>query len=113
MEYENYRFGITEVGGQTSKSDRIKRLIPLFVAGRIWLPESMYVTNWERTPIDLVRSFIEEEYMAFPVGMHEDGLDSLSRICEPDLTLIWPMEKKKETGRQSPSYNNQHVGWMG
>src|SRR3990167_12941 len=113
MEYENYRFGITEVGGQTSKSDRIKRLIPLFVAGRIWLPESMYVTNWVRTPIDLVRSFIEEEYMAFPVGMHEDGLDSLSRICEPDLTLIWPMEKKKETGRQSPSYNNQHVGWMG
>ncbi len=35
MENENYRFPIIEVGGQTSKVDRIKRLIPLFEAGRI------------------------------------------------------------------------------
>ncbi len=40
MEIENYRFEIREVAGQTSKVDRIKRLIPLFEAGRIWMPES-------------------------------------------------------------------------
>lgn len=96
MENENYRFNITEVGGQTSKVDRIKRLIPLFEAGRIWFPTSKYVTDWQKVPVDLVHSFIEEEYMAFPVGLHDDMLDALSRICEPELSLTWPMEEKKK-----------------
>lgn len=90
METENYRFGITEVGGLTSKADRIKRLLPMFEQGRIWMPESCHVTDWQKVPVDLVQAFVEEEYMAFPVGLHDDMLDSLARIAEPDLPLIWP-----------------------
>lgn len=93
MENENYRFQIVEVGGQTSKEDRIKRLIPLFEAGRIWLPETHIVTDWQKNTRDLVHDFIEEEYYPFPVGLHDDMLDSLSRICEPDMHLIWPSEE--------------------
>ena len=96
MESENYRFTITEVAGQTSKQDRVKRLIPIFEAGRIWLPESMNSTNWERVVVDNVRAFVEEEYMAFPVGLHDDMLDALARIAEPELKLIWPKEEKME-----------------
>ena len=96
MENENYRFPIIEVGGITSKEDRIKRLIPLFEAGRIWLPETLNTTNWERTTVDNVRAFVEEEYMAFPVGLHDDLLDGLARICEPELHLIWPQEEAPE-----------------
>ena len=96
MELENYRFQITEVAGQTSKVDRVKRLIPIFEAGRIWLPETMNTTNWERITIDNVRAFVEEEYMAFPVGLHDDMLDALARIAEPDLKLTWPKEEKTE-----------------
>ena len=96
MEGENYRFQITEVAGQTSKQDRIKRLIPLFEAGRIWLPETLHTTNWERVSVDNVRAFVEEEYMAFPVGLHDDMLDALARIAEPDLKLTWPREEKVE-----------------
>lgn len=113
MEHENYRFKITEVGGQTSKSDRIKRLIPLFEAGRIFLPESHYVTDWQKVPVDLVQAFIEEEYMAFPFGLHDDLLDSLSRICEPDLSLVWPMEEKP---KEKPPVQHHYQGpgsWMG
>lgn len=112
MENENYRFTITEVGGQTSKSDRIKRLIPLFEAGRIWMPKSKYVTDWQKVPVDLVHAFIEEEYMAFPVGLHDDMLDALARICEPELSLSWPMEEqpKKET---RPMEGDRHLAWMG
>ena len=112
MEQENYRFHITEVAGQTSKHDRIKRLVPLFEAGRIWIPESHNVTDWQRTTVDLVHSFIEEEYMAFPVGLHDDMLDALSRICEPDLKLIWPKEEKpqKEQPRFIPQ--NPATAWM-
>ena len=94
MENENYRFQIIEVGGQTSKVDRIKRLIPLFEAGRIWLPESHSSSDWQKTTRDLVHDFIEEEYYPFPVGLHDDMLDSLARICEPELHLIWPTEEQ-------------------
>lgn len=111
MEHENYRFNITEVGGQTSKSDRIKRLLPLFEAGRIWMPKSKFVTDWQRVPVDLVQAFIEEEYMAFPVGLHEDLLDALARICEPDLSLIWPMEEKPKT-EPKPFIGNSELRWM-
>jgi phage terminase large subunit-like protein len=112
MEDENYRFKITEVGGQTSKEDRIKRLLPLFEAGRIWLPETKFVTDWQKNPVDLVEAFIEEEYLAFPVGLHDDMLDALSRICEPELTLIWPKEEKKEKYTPPPKMSNQSIGWM-
>lgn len=94
---ESYHFVITEVAGKAGKHDRIKRLLPLFEQGRIWFPKSLHVTDWERTTRDLVHDFIEDEYMAFPNGGHDDMLDSLARICEPDLPLAWP-----KTG---PSYD--------
>lgn len=112
MEDENYRFAITEVAGQTSKHDRIKRLVPLFEAGRIWLPETHNITDWQRKTVDLVHSFIEEEYMAFPVGLHDDLLDALSRICEPDLKLIWPKAEKPSTEPARFIPQNSAVAWM-
>jgi len=112
MENENYRFQITEVGGQTSKSDRIKRLIPLFEAGRIWLPESRHITDWQRISVDLVHAFIEEEYMAFPVGLHDDMLDALARIAEPEMRLTWPKEEKVQA-RQSHAQVAPAQAWMG
>jgi predicted phage terminase large subunit-like protein len=113
MEADNYRFDITEVAGQTSKHDRIKRLVPLFEAGRIWLPETHHMTDWQRTTVDLVHAFIEEEYMAFPVGLHDDMLDALARIAEPDLKLIWPKEEKPVEYVPPPVRANAGVAWMG
>jgi len=113
METENYRFKVVEVGGVTSKHDRIKRLIPLFEQGEIWLPETLHVTDWQRVPVDLVRSFVEEEYMAFPVGAHDDMLDSLARMEEPDLKLLWPMVEKP-AAYQSPTAvrHEAATAWM-
>lgn len=112
METENYRFAITEVAGVTSKNDRIKRLLPIFEQGRMWLPESLYVTDWQKKPVDLVRSFIEEEYNPFPVGLHDDSLDALSRIAEPELSLVWPKEEVKQKEDREPIYADTAVGWM-
>jgi predicted phage terminase large subunit-like protein len=92
QERVKYRFKITEVAGQTAKPDRIKRLIPLFEQGRIFLPMSHWATDYEGKTSDLVSVFKEEEYKAFPVPMHDDMLDGLARIEEPELTLAWPME---------------------
>jgi len=101
-----------EVGGITSKHDRIKRLIPLFEQGDIWLPESYHVTDWQKQTVDLVRSFVEEEYMAFPVGMHEDLLDALARMEEPDLKLVWPSTEKPPEPAPQHHYANTATAWM-
>ena len=100
QELENYRFDIVEVGGATPKNDRIRRLIPFFEQARVYLPETLYVTDYEGIARDLVTSFVEEEYAAFPVSLHDDMLDALARIAEQDgknngdtikLELSWPM----------------------
>ena len=99
MEHENYRFGIVEVGGVTAKEDRIKRLVPLFEAGKVWLPKSFRYTDWQKDTHDLVHDFIEEEYYPFPVGLHDDMLDSLARIAEPELGLAWPKKDERPAAR--------------
>jgi phage terminase large subunit-like protein len=112
METETYRFDIIEIGGQTSKPDRIKRLLPIFENGRLYLPESLHITDWQKTTVDLVHSFVEEEYMAFPVGMHDDMMDALARIAEPDLKLVWPKEEVNN-GTPPPRINcSPNVAWM-
>lgn len=87
----NYRFKITPVKGALSKADRIKRMIPVFEQGRIYLPPVMHRTIYDGTTVDLVSVFIEEEYTAFPVSLHDDMLDSLARIEDPDFPAKWPM----------------------
>lgn len=91
QDQQNYRFDITEVAGQISKSDRIKRLIPLFEQNKFYLPSCLYYTDYEGTAKELTHVFTEEEYLAFPVSVHDDMLDALARIAEPDLTLDWPL----------------------
>lgn len=112
MENENYRFDITEVAGQTSKADRVKRLLPLFEQGKFYLPKSLYGTDWQKIPVDLIQAFIEEEYMAFPVGLHDDMLDALSRVAEPDLKLIWPKEEKVLPYEPKVEYQDNQTAWM-
>lgn len=89
MNYRNYRFVITEVGGSMSKSDRIRRLIPYFYDGRIWMPDRMLKANYEGKLVDLVEEFVNQEYLTFPVSNHDDMLDSLSRLLDAP-TLAWP-----------------------
>lgn len=98
QETQQYRFDVIEVGGQTSKSDRIKRLIPLFEQGRIYFPRSLHKTNYEGKVEDLVDIFKEQEFKAFPVALHDDMLDALARIAEPDLPLSWPEEDGDVSG---------------
>lgn len=87
---ENYRFDIVPLGGQIAKHDRIRRLIPIFEAGRMLLPETLLKTDYEGRVIDLIQSFIEEEYKPFPVGLHEDFFDMMARIMDEDLNAVWP-----------------------
>lgn len=85
---ENYRFEIAEVGGVMSKRDRIKRMGPLFEQGRFYLPESLVKENTEGLRRDIVADFIRDEYLPFPVGVHDDLFDAIARIW--DIDTVWP-----------------------
>jgi phage terminase large subunit-like protein len=87
---DNYRFEVIELGGKLSKEDRIRRLIPIFESARFYLPTALWRVNLEGKREDLVTIFIEEEYKPFPVSIHDDFLDSISRICDAELGTIWP-----------------------
>lgn len=85
QEQENYRFDIYAVGGTMAKNDRIRRLIPDFENGIIYLPKTLTYVNYQNQAQDLTRVFIDEEYIPFPVGEHDDMLDDLARIKDINM----------------------------
>jgi len=96
MKLENYYFEITPLGGQMPKNDRIKRLVPSLSEGRWLFPESLFRTDYEGKSWDLVDVYINEEYLTFPVSVHDDMLDCQSRIVDPELNAIWPRAKYED-----------------
>jgi phage terminase large subunit-like protein len=110
MDIEEYSFDITEVGGPMPKNDRVRKLIPIFEQRRFLLPPSLNKTNYEGKTEDLVSVFIEEEYKAFPVSLHDDILDMIARIEDEELKklLKWPI--KNTTSTLNPLPDIQHGG---
>jgi predicted phage terminase large subunit-like protein len=110
---QNYRFSITEVGGSTEKDTRIRRLIPLFEHRRVWFPQSLSRTMHDGVSRNLVEQFVEEELLAFPGPKHDDALDALARIAEPDMPIVWPKgadedEESRDRYRRKPT---QRSSW--
>lgn len=85
---ENYRFDIMELGGSLSKIDRINRLMPVFSASRFYMPHRLMYTPHDGKTLDLIHALVEEEMMAWPVPVHDDGLDVIARIF--DMEIPWP-----------------------
>ncbi len=95
MGRENYHFNIVELGGSMAKNDRIRRLIPIFEQGRWYLPNSIFKTDYEGKTHDLVDTFLNEEYDAFPVGVHDDMFDCKARILDEDLGALFPIYEEE------------------
>jgi len=107
---ENYRFQIVELGGQLSKIDRVNRLIPVAAEGRFWMPEQMFRTQHDGRVVELVQALIEEELLPWPVPVHDDLADAISRIFDLDA-LPWP--KAAEEGPREDRYNRPaRTSWM-
>lgn len=98
MRRENYHFHIAELGGQIAKNDRIRKLIPSFSAKRWYFPDNIFKTSYEGRVQDLVELLINEEYLAFPVPVHDDMLDCMARILDDDLGTVWPRIEEKADG---------------
>ena len=96
MEQQNYRFTLVELGGQTPKNDRIRRLVPVFEQGRMYFPQRLMKMRSDNRAYDLTDEFYRQEYSAFPVSGHDDMLDCLARILDADLGAQFPMQPHAE-----------------
>lgn len=110
MRRESYWFDITEMKGNIPKNDRIRKLIPLFEAGRIFFPEHLVKTDYQGKQNDLVQTFINDELLAFPVGVHDDMLDCLARLCDPDMDPLFPVEHKKRLQSEAARVSDYVTG---
>lgn len=103
QERRGYRFPLIEMNQTGNKKDRISLLEPLFRAGRIILPERLiYNQKWNGQNRDLVQDFVQHEYAAYPSVPHDDMLDCLANIANPDVApkLLFPKAARGEA-RQS------------
>jgi len=110
----NYNFKMVELKGQVAKNDRIRAMIPIFEEGRVYLPNSCNKTDYERKTRNLTDVFINEEYLAFPVGQHDDMMDSLARILDEDLKAVWPKyiePVQRYSPRGRPIQRSTGSGW--
>lgn len=92
MQRVNYFFNIRKLGGQTPKIDRIRRLIPWFEQGRLFLPAQSSFRDEEGRIRNFSTEFIEDEFETFPVSAHDDMLDCLARCCDPEVRVSFPEE---------------------
>jgi phage terminase large subunit-like protein len=90
MSVENYRIHIQELKGSVVKEDRIRRLVPIFEQDRFWMPHRLLFTDRENKVRDFIREFIDEEYLSFPTSRHDDMLDCVARILDPDFCAEFP-----------------------
>ncbi|MFA6293600.1 MAG: LAGLIDADG family homing endonuclease [Victivallales bacterium] len=105
MEHENYRFKIIPLGGQTSKNDRIRKLIPVFEQGRMIMPHRLLFSDYEDRLHDMIQEFITDEYLAFPACVHDDMFDCMARILEDDLGTFFPELEEHEIKKAPKPYD--------
>lgn len=92
---QTYHFSITELGGPMPKNDRIRRLVPHFEQRRVYIPNQIIVTDAAGRARNLTTEFVDEEYTTFPVSAHDDMLDCMARITDPDMHAAFPGIKPK------------------
>lgn len=107
---ENYRFEVRELGGNLSKFDRVNRLVPWFSDGRFYLPDALIYTPYDHRPVDLIEQFVNEEYAAWPVPLHDDGLDMMSRVLDEGV-IIWPRGAEQDKPPDRYAKKSQR-SWM-
>lgn len=88
MKRDLYEFEIQPLGGSMPKPLRILRLIPYFEQRRIILPTTCLQVDYQGHNRDLVRDFIEQEYLAFPVLKHDDMMDCLARLVDLEAAAL-------------------------
>ena len=96
MEEEGTYFNIIELPARGAKTDRIKRLVPLFQTGRFIIPRTLLYEDITGETHDLTEAFVSDEFLAFPYSKHDDMLDAISRICDAAMGVTFPTRSSYE-----------------
>lgn len=90
------------------KEDRIQGLVPDFREGILWLPQpdtipfpAMMTDQGEE--ISIIEYFIENEYLDYAGDNsveHDDVLDAMSRLHDPELSLRFPLKEETDTSHE-------------
>ena len=107
MNRENYRFVITPLGGSVGQDDRIiSNLMPIVESNRLYLPDRCIHQNYLGEQVDNTKIFVNDEVRLFPFAPHQDMLDALSRIKDPDVKFARPGGRPTSGQRQSIADNS-------
>jgi hypothetical protein len=82
-----------------SKAQRIKLIVPFFRDRRMVLPRKMERKLSNGTRMDLTHRFIQDEYKIYKGEgsvAHEDDLDNMSRILEPEVNFEFVEQQVEE-----------------
>ncbi len=105
---ESYRFSITALPQKGEKRikkiPKIRRLLPLFETGRIWLPNDIYYKDAKSLPRNFMSDIVEQEMVTFPFAPHDDFLDAMSMIF--DINPVFP---KIQTNGYIDSFRNHDI----
>jgi phage terminase large subunit-like protein len=118
MEQERiaYRFDVVELGGQLSKPDRIMGLLPTIEAGRWYFPSTLYVdVEWGGSgeKVDMVRTYLVDEFRDWPYSTHDDMLDAQARILDPELGAVFPKAVNDDAYQRPKKLSAvRRGGWM-
>jgi phage terminase large subunit-like protein len=109
---DSYNFPIVELGGNMSKEERIRRLIPIMQQGRFYFPNTMIYVDGEGRKFDLVQEFIKGEMLSFPKSRFDDLLDSASRLFDEELFLTFPSQKLTMVQRAYENIEPEQENWL-
>ena len=109
---EAYNFPLIILGGNMPKEERIKQLIPDLQNGHLFFPQSLIYVDGEGRKFDLVSEIINSEMASFPRARHDDMIDALSRMYEPELCMTFPKSRLGMVQKaRIASYRDETQSW--
>ena len=109
---ENYRFAIVAVprGSGDNKRCRILNLQAPFSQHRIWLPQYGEVMRPQADGRvhDVIKDFVDDEYLVWPNSKHDDMLDPLADIMDDFVAkrMAWPQPSEAAVD-ESENYGDE------
>lgn len=110
---DHYSFEITPVSGKPKlklgsysaglplKEQRIGALQPYFKSHQMkFLRTGERFSHFEGRNVDMLKSFLEEEYELYPFSKHDDGLDCMSRIADLETGILFTKPDKVKVRKQ-------------
>jgi predicted phage terminase large subunit-like protein len=88
MDNRTFHFPIAELKQSVPKQDRIGWLVPLYEAGRVWMPHKLLRQREDGVNYDFVLDFQTDEFLTYPASRHDDMIDCAANLQHPTFLSI-------------------------